>query len=230
MSTKSKLMLTRKQLADFLSDPDAIKAFERVFNICDTAEDALAIPTPPLNEVPFQPLVTAPTTDSTYTLPNVVGVHRVYFPKAYMVAASGGPWTVTITTGSGDVVKVPICKAGDTLDSGNLLFNVYIDSSGNTTSDAWQVSAHNSNGSWIKFADGTMECLAGYVALSVIQTTFTFPATFIATPVVHPTLDSFQPEVSPIGTLNRSTTGFIFNIATAGGSRTGCWRAIGRWK
>jgi hypothetical protein len=39
MSVKSKLMLSRAQLAAFLSDPDAIKQFERVFTACDVVED-----------------------------------------------------------------------------------------------------------------------------------------------------------------------------------------------
>ena len=41
MSTKSKLQLTRKQLEAFLGnkDPDVIRAFERLFSICDTVED-----------------------------------------------------------------------------------------------------------------------------------------------------------------------------------------------
>jgi hypothetical protein len=38
MSTKSKLMLTRRQLAAFLADPDAIKAFERVLKASDSVE------------------------------------------------------------------------------------------------------------------------------------------------------------------------------------------------
>jgi len=38
--SKAKLTLTRKQLAAFLSDPDAIRVFERVLDICNTAEDA----------------------------------------------------------------------------------------------------------------------------------------------------------------------------------------------
>lgn len=37
----SKLMLTRRQLAAFLPDSDAIQAFERVFKVCDAAEDAV---------------------------------------------------------------------------------------------------------------------------------------------------------------------------------------------
>lgn len=40
MSTKSKLMLTRQQLAAFfMSDPDAIRVVERILKACDKVED-----------------------------------------------------------------------------------------------------------------------------------------------------------------------------------------------
>ena len=42
MSDTSKLMLSREQLATFLSDPDAIRKFERLFSIVDGAVNVVA--------------------------------------------------------------------------------------------------------------------------------------------------------------------------------------------
>jgi hypothetical protein len=43
MSDTSKLMLSREQLAAFLSDPDAIRKFERLFTIVDGAQGAVSV-------------------------------------------------------------------------------------------------------------------------------------------------------------------------------------------
>ena len=105
----------------------------------------------------IKPLSGTVAGNTTYnTIPNVAGTHIIYIPAAYLVAASGGPWTLTLGTGSGTTVVVPIAAAGDTLLSGALLFNVYVDGSGNVTSDYFEVQGNNSRGTWVKKCNGEM--------------------------------------------------------------------------
>jgi len=117
---------------------------------------------------------------------NGVKSYKVYISSASLVAGSGGPYTLTITTGSGNSVWVPISATGNTLYStsgvsNNLMFNIYVDSSGNVTSDDWQISGSNSNGSFVQFADGTMECRA-LIPGATYGSTQTFPGAFTARP------------------------------------------------
>ena len=96
------------------------------------------------------PLSAAPSANVIYTLPlTYPATHKIYIPAAYLVAASGGPYTLTIKTAAGaSVVYVPIIKSGDTLLSGDLMFDVYVDASGNVTSSAWEIFASNATNGW----------------------------------------------------------------------------------
>jgi len=66
---------------------------------------------------------------------NGVKSYKVYIPSASLVAGSGGPYTLTITTGLGTSVGVPIIENGLTPTLRNLLFSIYVDSLGNVSSD-----------------------------------------------------------------------------------------------
>jgi hypothetical protein len=109
---------------------------------------------------PIEPLSSSVTANATVTLPSTYpSQYQIYIPAAYLVAYSGGPYTLIITTGvSGKTtVLVPICKNGDTLLSGSLLFNIYVDTTGNVTSDAWSILASNARGSYSALSNGEME-------------------------------------------------------------------------
>jgi hypothetical protein len=189
MSQKSKLSLSRQQFAAFLADPNAIRAFERVFRACDSVEDIL---------LPLAPLSAALSADFSYSaIPNVPGIYPIKIPAAYLKASAGGPFTLTLSTGviGKDSVLVPIAKSTDTIDSGPLLFDVEVDAVGNLTSKAWDIDGHNSNGSWVKFADGTLRqrlftsssvaISTAYGSLFIGAISWTFPVTcFSSTPVV----------------------------------------------
>ena len=112
------------------------------------------------------------------------------------VASSGGPYTVTLTTGMGATVVVPIAASGDTVYSNPLVFMLYVDSSGNVIDGPWKISGGNTNGSYIMFDDGTMECRefgtsgvavisTGYGAYYYSTVTWTFPSVFSAAPYVY---------------------------------------------
>lgn len=83
------------------------------------------------------PLTAAISANTTYTVAEGASCYTVIIPKAYLIAASGGPYTLTITTGvaATETVKIPISITGITPVRG-LQFNVFVDSSGNVMSDA----------------------------------------------------------------------------------------------
>jgi len=114
--------------------------------------------------------------------------YTIIIPAATLVSASGGPYTLTIKTASGTVVYVPIIKNGDTLLSGALQFNTYVDASGNVTSDAWEIEGSNSDGDYCLANTGRMFCesvlasrtaavttLWGSVYVESAYITWTFP-------------------------------------------------------
>ena len=137
-----------------------------------------------LSGTPLQPLTSAISGNFTYSAPSTSGFYSVYVPSAYLVAASGGPYTLTIQSGStpGSTVKVPISAFGNTIASGNLLFDIYVDSNSNVTAKDFQVSGSNSNGSFVQFADRTMECRVKIDSAGTV--TWTFPVPFIDTSYV----------------------------------------------
>jgi hypothetical protein len=115
-----------------------------------------------INDVVYDTIVVSGTASANITISlytdsnNGHKKYQVYIPATCLVASSGGPYTLTITTGTGSCVYVPIAQNGDTLLSPSLLFNIYVDSNGNVTSDDWQISGSNSNGKWLRYADGTL--------------------------------------------------------------------------
>lgn len=107
-----------------------------------------------------QPLTAKIAASITFTLPiKTVGQQTIFIPAALLTASSGGPFTLTITTGAGgsSTVLVPVSASGDTIASGPLLFDIYVDSSGNVSSKDWTLSGSNANGTYSKFSDGTMD-------------------------------------------------------------------------
>lgn len=101
------------------------------------------------------PLKAQPSGNVTYTIPNVPGILTLYIPARFLIPTAGGPFSLTITTGSGSVVTVPIAASTDTIISGDLLFNVQIDDIGNVISNNWWVSGSDSIGPYLKIPDGT---------------------------------------------------------------------------
>ena len=98
-------------------------------------------------------------------------------------------------------------------------------------------SGSNSNGSYVKFADGTMECW-GRVVSSAYPDTVTFPASFIDTNyrlVVNHLETSIANIVSNESPTVRTVAGTAIwsNVGNTGASHTTGsieWHAIGRWK
>lgn len=192
-------------------------------------------------QTPLQPLTNPITTNTTYTIPSNIKSAIILIPATLLKAGTGGPWLLTITSGSGTTVTVPISASGDTITSPNLMFNIYVDGSGNVSSDAWTISGSNANGTYIKFSDGTMEQCGQVTAIS--------NATGISTPVVFKDT-SFQVFANLKTTSANLLPGVGYDITGVGAITlygiysiwsgavwpapafigTISWFAIGRWK
>ena len=161
-------------------------------------------------------------------------------------ASSGGPFTVTFTTGVAgkQTVAVPVNLATDTLTSGILQFDIFVDSVGNVSSSFWTVAGSNSNGSWIKFADGTME-----IRVNVATPTFTalaqavtvnFPVAFIDTAYTpNAVLDHEWSGVAYLfinfaKSVTTSSSNVVMSMVSYPGGTVSAniiyFTAVGRWK
>ena len=149
-------------------------------------------------------------------------------------ASSGGPYTVTLTTGTGSTVVVPIPASGDTVYSNPLVFMLYVDPSGNVIDGPWKISGSNTYGSYNMFDDGTMieqgnSNGANYSNGQLI----TFPSPFIARPTVQYTIEDNPAYATHSGIYSVSVTTFNVTMHDASGTgtnRAGDWFAIGRWR
>jgi hypothetical protein len=184
--------------------------------------------------------------NASFVLPAIASLYKVSIPTSLLVASSGGPFVLTLTTGKSGTssVYVPIAANGDTLQSPSLLFNIYVDSAGNVASDSFSVDGSNSNGSWIKYSDGAMECYgkSSILSLTIVGGPFYFNGASVTFPVAFnsaPTLSLATIRVSTINIScgytsgNPSTTGFGFELAcynSSGEQAALEYRATGRWR
>jgi hypothetical protein len=193
----------------------------------------------------ISPLSASPPRNVTFTLPSgSSGWLPVYIPASYLVAASGGPYVLTITSGSGSVVQVPIIKNGDTLLSGNLFFWVYVDASGNVTSDAWSVKGSNTNGAYEESMDGSAT-LTGSGSTTITPSVYGvyYGITWVITPpIILSTIDylSIVPKVGTPdnGAFCGSVTSYsvsapamlILYYNNSAGTQYVNFEIIGRWR
>lgn len=167
------LQLTRDQLNKFCQgDQDMIRKFEQAFlgiEQIPTLEDGvdnntLAISTlsdlvRPITINLVEPLSAQIAANTTYTLTAgeaTEGMKTIFIPSAFLVASAGGPFTLTISTGLGTDSLVHISANGDTITSGDLMFDIHIDDSGNIATKSWEISGSNANGKYRKAHTGEM--------------------------------------------------------------------------
>jgi hypothetical protein len=200
----------------------------------------------------FVQAMTSQTNKSfSFPLSKTIGFQTIYIPATYLVAASGGPFALTLTTGVGGTtsVLVPISASGDTITSGDLIFDVYVDAAGNVISKAWTISGSNAKGSYQKVSDGTMNQrgtmtvttdtldaasanwsgnTAGAYFFNGNYPSFGFPVTFFAVPQIIGQARGYgiSRGVGP--------TVSLINLAFVSGRNTEAgfidWVAVGRWK
>jgi hypothetical protein len=197
---------------------------------------------------PLQPLTSTLSGNFTYSAPSTSGFYSVYIPVSYLVASSGGPYTLTIQSGStpGSTVKVPISAFGNTIASGNLLFDIYVDSNSNVTAKDFQISGSNTNGTYVQQADGTMICMftnsvastitggpSGGLYYTTPSVTLTFPVPFIAVPVVSPSVKRGASTALTFGEVDMGTTINTVPMVVLSTSNAGsaylAYVAFGRW-
>jgi hypothetical protein len=116
----------------------------------------------------------------TLTIPSGLSIGHQYCIKRTVASANG---ISVITSGSetvegGTSFTVQGSKVSATLDTGEVVLE-------KVSSTAWafvggQISGSNSNGTWIKFSDGTMICQIGFTAVSGGATNYvSLPKKFI---------------------------------------------------
>lgn len=102
---------------------------------------------------------------------------------------------------------------------------------GKTTIQSTVMSGSNSNGNWIKFANGIMIC---YGEVSIASNnwggTFTFPQTFISNPFVIESITVTGNNVCGINSKTILTTNVAYSTTTNSYNRVIYAIAIGRWK
>jgi hypothetical protein len=129
----------------------------------------------------LQPLTSQISSNITFSVPSTSGTYSVYIPVQYLAAASGGPYILTLAgqnQSGGKTVLIPIAPSGDVILSGDLLFDIYVDSSKNIVTKAWEISGSNANGVWVLRHDGTAE--AGKYRSEVLNITVAYAATWFA--------------------------------------------------
>jgi hypothetical protein len=202
-----------------------------------------------INRGILKPLSGTIGVDTTYTIPTGEGTAFVIIPKAYLLATTTASVLLTITTGvdGKETVAIPIPGSGDTIISPSLMFNLYIDSTGNVYSDNFIVSGSNSNGSWIKFADGTMECWHRTTKTYAITTlldghyynndAWTLPAQFLSSTSYSAFAGArYSGKVLVVGVYPEIDTASMANFflsanaSCASGTVYLTYHAIGRWK
>jgi hypothetical protein len=183
----------------------------------------------------IQPMSAKATANVTYQLPNTSGTYQVYIPASYLVAGSGGPWTLSIN-GSGSSVSVPISASGDTLTSGDLFFSIYLSPTGQAVSSGWKKSGSNANGSYIMFNDGTIEEW-GFITTTSSDHLVPLPVSYINTTYNIETTGQYIGGTwkgsSPRSTPSPITMNDFHVIAYDNGAAYNgpvYWRTIGRWK
>jgi hypothetical protein len=199
-------------------------------------------------EVPstiFQPLtsVAASGASVTYTLPLAVGERKAYIPQAYLKTA-GNAGTLTITTGSGTPLVIPLAASTDTITSGDALIPVYIAPDGSVVAENWGISGSNSNGTYIRYGDGTMEHWGTTISITTStssnatgiyfqQLSQNLPVSFINTSYIVTSSPYQSPGFGWSAHITVSSSSYI-SILLLSLSNTYTtsimWHAIGRWK
>jgi len=126
----------------------------------------------------IQPITSIQSTGFTYTIPLIpLQTSTVYIPVAY-AKSSGSAFNITISNGTSSVlINIPASSPTPTVSA--ITSTLFCDASGILTLQGDITSSgSNSNGSWIQFADGTMECWKNFGTTSAISSTLYSPYDF----------------------------------------------------
>jgi len=181
-----------------------------------------------------EPLPSPVGGDTTYTLTGgeaTEGMKTILIPAASLVATAAGPFTLIITTGSGSTVLVPITVSTNTITSGDLMFDIHIDSSGNVVGKSWEVTGNDGSATYSQSSSGIMHA-ARRLALGTASQTWTFPVPFSANPIVQSLMisgsNARMPTLDTISTTAATILGW--NDAGAANADPRNISAFGRWR
>lgn len=227
------LRLNRDQLNKFCQgDQDMIRKFEQSFlgiEQIPALEDGvdgntLAISTlsdlvRPITINLIEPLSAQVSANTTYTLSGgeaTEGMKTIFIPDSFLTASAAGPFTLTITTGSGDTVLVPISPSTNTISSGNLMFDIHVDAAGNVSGKSWEIRGLLGSALYTQSHTGAMSASVSLNSGANVQV-WTFPYPFSATPpgievTANPTVAHFAAYQNPSAT---SIDTICFSVAGA---------------
>src|SRR6185369_4403263 len=265
------LVPTRDQLKRWCTDNDGtdedlLRKIEQVFFGVDDIpalqdgvdDNTLSIATlsdlvRPITVDLIRPLSSTVASNTTYNLTpaqSTEGMKTIFIPSAFLIAAAGGPFTLTITTGAGTTAIVAIAASSDAINSGDLMFDVHVDATGNVVAKDWSFIGSNSNGTYEIRSDGlsqqfgktTNDTASAGVAnyfgstsgnMAFDDTPITFPFPFIggSLPSVAVGQMSNITHCSPL-TINATgfTLRFLDTAAFLINSKTATWQVVGPWR
>jgi hypothetical protein len=187
--------------------------------------------------------VTSSKTVQMYLNTSTLKGNKLYKVNFSVASGSGGPYTVTFSTGiaSKQNVVIPVIASTSTLTSPKyMLFDLYVDAQGNVSSSAWEVSGSNANGSWTQFDDGTMatrKTFFGVLSGVYVSVSWTFPAPFTAIPdwYVNDSFSGGAGYAYAQYNLSESATGVSASFAEielrdASGNHKNSFFALGNWR
>ena len=250
METQPLSSLTPSEVKDKNLDPNQSPAWAEFTKLSENVTQVspkagFQLPVTPIVVPVIQPLSAVFGTAQSYTVSLAYGqTGVVYVPVAYAKSA-GALYLLTLTNGTSSVtIQIPASTATIT---GPVLVTLFCDASGVLTLQGDITSSgSNSNGSWIQFADGTMECRfmdavahttnVPYIVGQIWCTglgAFTFPVPFVRVPNVTPQFNILQAGTG-WGIIDGSVALSNVNIRSMSGASTNThnlgFLAIGPWK
>lgn len=89
-------------------------------------------------------------------------------------------------------------------------------------------SGSNSNGTYVKYSDGTLVCYGTTLCVSLgVNYTVTFPMAYISTPILITNHHGLNYATTIVGVANNTTSG---QVVSSTASRLAAWVVYGKWK
>jgi len=128
----------------------------------------------------IEPLSANINADTVSTVATGIGRCLIRITQDYLIASSTTTVYLTIETGiaSTESIIIPITANTDTITSGNLLIDAFVDSAGNIASGSFSITGTNANGRHTRIKDGSMEQMIDYTTGAAGNITVTFPTSF----------------------------------------------------
>ena len=162
-----------------------------------------------------------------------------------IIMSCTGAYTVTFQCGTGSVkYAIPALKSADeTAHQTYYITSIVCNTNSVFGDSSWRIDGSNSNGSYIKFGDGTLECFGAVAPASNNNagTQYTYPAEFYSLKSLIAQANSISSGGDGSSYVTESSAGSVtvFKVKVLSHSATAIsyvtnvsisWKAIGRWK